>query len=230
MKKLLLVFAVLGIIWAIGYTSTPVITRAELEPVSAKCKRSKAVKSHQTHENAPESFLTANTDVSLYDILNGYKAEFERSIDDRGRDQRGIEDAGTDDPGQHGDARVKVSPGNLKRAGYYESELIDDEPAVESPEMIYLGEWTVTFYCPCVQCCGKWAGMNSTASGNPPSAGWTVAAGPSYPFGSILYIEGFGEYCVQDRGVPDGWVDIYVNDHSEIPGYGMTTAAAYLIY
>lgn len=95
--------------------------------------------------------------------------------------------------------------------------------------LVYIGDWTVTFYCQCEQCCGKWAWSNSTASGAVPQAGWTVAAGPSYPFGTILEIEGFGTYEVQDRGVPDGWVDIYVNSHDEIPSYGMTTTSVYVM-
>lgn len=100
---------------------------------------------------------------------------------------------------------------------------------VDESGLVYVGDWTVTFYCQCEQCCGKWAWSNSTASGAVPQAGWTVAAGPSYPFGTILEIEGFGTYEVQDRGVPDGRVDIYVNDHSEIPSYGMTVSSVYIV-
>ncbi len=112
------------------------------------------------------------------------------------------------------------------------SEYTDvEEEFVEEPQEVltYVGDWTVTFYDDCPECVGQYAGMMQTASGNVPTAGWTVAAGPSYPFGTILYIEGFGYYEVQDRGVSDGWVDIYVNDHSEIPSYGMTSAAVYIV-
>ena len=72
--------------------------------------------------------------------------------------------------------------------------------------------------------------MNTTASGRDPVAWWTVAAGPSLPFGTLIYIEGFGTFEVMDRGVADGCIDILVNNHGEIPGYGMTSAATYLIY
>lgn len=104
-----------------------------------------------------------------------------------------------------------------------------EEPAPADNYMTYAGDWTITFYCDCVECVGQYAGMNMTASGNAPIAWYSVAAGYSYPFGTRLYIEGFGEFIVYDRGVPDGWADIYVSSHAEIPSYGMTTASVYII-
>lgn len=95
--------------------------------------------------------------------------------------------------------------------------------------MTYVGDWTVTFYCDCAQCVGQYAGMMMTASGNTPIPWYSVATGSSYPFGTRLYIEGFGEFIVHDRGVPDGWVDIFVSSHSEIPSYGMTMASVYIM-
>lgn len=108
-----------------------------------------------------------------------------------------------------------------------EPEPVEDYTYEES--LTYVGDWTITFYCDCAECVGQYAGLMQTASGNTPSAWYTVAAGYSYPFGTELYIEGLGYFVVQDRGVPDGWADIYVNDHSEIPSYGMTTASVYIV-
>ena len=119
----------------------------------------------------------------------------------------------------------------------YTQDLIEDgaeyaeavpEQAEPDNQLIYAGDWTITFYCDCEQCCGQWAGLNTTASGNTPIPWYTVAAGYSYPFGTVLYIEGFGYFEVMDRGVSDGWADIFVNNHSEIPSYGMTTASVYI--
>lgn len=92
--------------------------------------------------------------------------------------------------------------------------------------LIYQGEFLVTFYDDCEACCGR-AGA-TTASGVYPTAGHTIAA-DGYDFGTVLYIEGFGYYVVEDRGVPYGMIDIFVNDHSEIPSYGITTASVYLV-
>lgn len=119
---------------------------------------------------------------------------------------------------------------------YIEPEPIIEQEPVEYIEelapatnMTYAGDWTITFYCDCAECVGQYAGMNMTASGNAPIPWYSVAAGSSYPFGTRLYIEGFGEFVVYDRGVPDGWADIYVSSHAEIPSYGMTTAAVYIL-
>jgi len=51
---------------------------------------------------------------------------------------------------------------------------------------------------------------NITASGMPIEPGISVAAGPSVPFGTWIWIEGFGWRRVDDRGgaIRDGRVDI----------------------
>lgn len=87
------------------------------------------------------------------------------------------------------------------------------------------GVCTITFYCPCSECCGSWAG-GATASGTTPTAGRTVAA--DLPFGTRLMIEGH-EYVVEDRGVSGMWVDIFVNDHQEALDRGMYSAEVYII-
>ena len=87
------------------------------------------------------------------------------------------------------------------------------------------GVCTITFYCPCSECCGEWAG-GATASGTTPTAGRTVAA--DLPFGTRLLIDG-QEYVVEDRGVGGMWVDIFVNDHNEALQRGMYQAEVYII-
>lgn len=208
-------------------TAPNVPDRGKLQPMKAKSERTAAsVKRDQTHENAPN--------FDLDDLIDYLTADFEsaaeRAIDGRGS----YEDAGSQ-AGDSGGAILTAEPipeADPSAIDEPEPELVEDSGTAEAyePSMTYLGDYTITFYCQCEECCGRWAWSNSTASGAVPSAGWTVAAGEGLPFGSVIYIEGFGEYCVQDRGVPDGWIDIYVNDHSEIPGYGMTTSSVYLVY
>lgn len=123
-----------------------------------------------------------------------------------------------------GEAEIEPDQGEN---GSIEEQIAADPQDETTSGPVYIGDYTITFYCPCEQCCGRWAWSNCTASGAVPQAGHTVAAGESLPFGTELYIEEFGYYTVEDRGVPDGWIDIYVNDHSEIPSYGMTSAAVY---
>ena len=74
------------------------------------------------------------------------------------------------------------------------------------------GRHRMTHYCPCRKCNGSNAGR--TASGAPMTVGRTVATGREFPFGTRLLINGT-IYTVEDRGVPNGCVDILVGSHSE---------------
>lgn len=117
-----------------------------------------------------------------------------------------------------------------------EVEITEPEPTSEpeevsvnsdTSEQTYLGTWTITAYCGCPQCCGSWSG-SPTASGAWPSEGWTVACG-SLPFGSIVYIEGLGTRCVEDRGVYGDWIDVYFDDHDAADSFGMQSLEVWLV-
>lgn len=91
---------------------------------------------------------------------------------------------------------------------------------------------TATAYCPCEKCCGIWAknrpnGVVYTASGAIAQEGVTVAADWGvYPAGTVLYIEGMGEYIVQDVGgaVNGNHIDVYFDTHEEAVNFGKQTA------
>lgn len=73
---------------------------------------------------------------------------------------------------------------------------------------------TVTHYCPCSKCCGKWAN-GITAYGNTPVAGVTVAANPNFlPEGTRVEIDGH-IYTVEDTGVSGKAIDIFCDTHQE---------------
>lgn len=74
------------------------------------------------------------------------------------------------------------------------------------------GRHRMTHYCPGRCCNGRNAGR--TASGAPMTVGRTVATGREFPFGTKLLING-AIYTVEDRGVPNGCVDILVVSHGE---------------
>lgn len=105
------------------------------------------------------------------------------------------------------------------------SELAAEEEVEEVPSMHLWGVATITHYCNCSTCCGKWAG-GGTASGTTPTAGRTVAA--DLPFGTRLLINGH-EYVVEDRGVSGCWVDIYCDSHSEALARGMYQTEVYIL-
>lgn len=75
-----------------------------------------------------------------------------------------------------------------------------------------VGRYRMSHFCPCRKCNGSNAGR--TASGAPMTVGRTVATGREFPFGTRLLINGQA-YVVEDRGVPNGCVDILVDSHSE---------------
>lgn len=95
--------------------------------------------------------------------------------------------------------------------GYVAVDYLSTEPLIE-----YMGEFFITYYCPCAQCCGQWSEYGITASGRYPRKGRTIAADSSIPFGTKLIVDGV-EYIVEDRGsgISGNHIDIYMNTHSE---------------
>ena len=218
---ILAISAVACAVWLTMATEpvTVVAGRSDLKPVTVKAEVAEAVKGgcravqpRGAIFNDYVDYLTNSMETWAEEAING-----RRSNADEGT---GTDDTGADDAGQS-DVLSSTDSESIE-------ETERDSGADYQSTLTFLGTYTITFYCQCEECCGKWAWSNSTASGAVPQAGWTVAAGEGLPFGSRIWIDGFGEYEVQDRGVPDGWLDIYVNDHSEIPSFGMTTASVYL--
>lgn len=103
------------------------------------------------------------------------------------------------------------------------SEEQTSSESSDSSQGKYLGNFTLTAYCNCAQCCGT-AG-NLTASGTVPTAGRTVAMA-GVPFGTQLLINGT-VYTVEDLGTPYGHVDIYFDNHSDALSFGLQTAEVY---
>lgn len=93
------------------------------------------------------------------------------------------------------------------------------------PPMTYYGNCRITFYCPCSTCCVSWG--NATACGVMPTAGRTVANG-SLPFGTRVMIDGI-EYVVEDRGVGDFEMDIFVASHQEALNRGLYYTDVFII-
>lgn len=108
---------------------------------------------------------------------------------------------------------------------FCEDSGIQDEEIASAME--YLGDWTISFYCPCEICCGSWA-YGATASGVMPTA-WHTVATDGLEFGTILYVDGLGTFEVQDRGTEYGWLDVFVSDHGEALANGLQTRAVYIV-
>lgn len=89
------------------------------------------------------------------------------------------------------------------------------------------GRMRITWYNATRAQCGKADGI--TASGRKVREGRTCAAGRQFAFGTRIYIDGLGEYIVEDRGVPDFCIDIYCEDYQKAKECGLQHRNVYVI-
>lgn len=100
-------------------------------------------------------------------------------------------------------------------------------------ELVSLGEFRITAYCPCEICCGNWAKNRPvdedgsvqvfTASGDLAVEGVTIAADTSIlPFGTEVIIDDV-KYIVQDRGkaIKGNKIDVYFENHQDALEFGV---------
>lgn len=105
----------------------------------------------------------------------------------------------------------------------------------QAAEISY-GDFTVTAYCTCRKCCGKWSpevtGKESrTKSGTCPKAGRTVAVDPEYiPLGTVLMING-QKYVAEDTGsaVIGRHIDIYMDTHEAARIWGRQIREVFIL-
>lgn len=86
---------------------------------------------------------------------------------------------------------------------------------------------TVTAYCPCPICCGRWSGGGLTASGKPITSnrGRFVAADRSLPFGTQVKVPGYhggAAVPVLDRGglIKGNRLDLFMPTHAQARAWG----------
>lgn len=104
-------------------------------------------------------------------------------------------------------------------------------------------EMLTTGYCKCGKCCGwkrNWYGravhsygankgkkkvVGLTASGTMARPGTIAADTKIYPFGTVIYIEGYGYGRVEDRGgaINGQHIDLYFRSHKQALEWGKRT-------
>lgn len=182
--------------------------------------------SESVDEIADESGIRTDTGD---DADSGYAVEMEGSADD----ELDSLDGGSDNDECAGSAVSELVESGTD-GGVDNTRESPEEKAGGDPESVwseeggltYLGDWTVTAYCPCEICCGEWA-TSCTASGVMATPNHTVACG-SLPFGTQVMIDG-NIYTVEDTGVEGEWIDIFFSSHEEASAYGMQIKEVYLV-
>jgi 3D (Asp-Asp-Asp) domain-containing protein len=102
----------------------------------------------------------------------------------------------------------------------------------EEYELIYIGNYKLTHYC-CEKrphICGTGAGI--TATGTQVTAGRTIAVDPSViPYGTKVYIEGYGWRVAEDCGgaVVGKHIDVAVETHSQAMSMGTVTGGVWVL-
>lgn len=95
-------------------------------------------------------------------------------------------------------------------------------------EYEYLGKFTLTAYCSCSKCCGKWASGN-TASGKKAEANHTIATDPKViPLGTEVVINK-KIYVAEDTGgaIKGNRIDVFFDSHSDALDFGRQKAKVY---
>lgn len=97
------------------------------------------------------------------------------------------------------------------------------------PEIVNLGEFKITHYCPCPLCCGEWAD-GITYTGTQATEGRTVAVDPDViPLGSTIEIAG-QMYVAEDIGaaIQGNRIDVYMASHGAAEQAGVKYAEVLL--
>lgn len=90
----------------------------------------------------------------------------------------------------------------------------------------YIGECTVTAYCPCAECCGRWAD-GFTATGLPAGPGIVAVDPEVIPLGSTVIIDGL-KYLAADVGASGKHVDIAVSSHEQAVELGVRSEKVWI--
>jgi len=84
--------------------------------------------------------------------------------------------------------------------------------------------YTITAYCPCSACCGKWSDGYTATGKRALAKNRIIAVDPKViPLHSKVYIEGLGYYYAEDTGSAIKWnkIDILFDSHNEALEFGV---------
>lgn len=124
--------------------------------------------------------------------------------------------------------RLKEQKADQERIAPLVAVMDEPEDTIEipaggqtEPEYEYLGEFTITAYCPCEKCCGPWTD-GITAMGTTAEPGVIAVDKSIIPLGSTVLIDG-QEYRAEDTGgaIRGNRIDVYCESHNAALEYGV---------
>ena len=109
------------------------------------------------------------------------------------------------------------------------------EKTMKEPNLISLGMFKLTAYCPCTLCCGKWADNRRNdivygAIGEELKENHSIAVDPNIiPYKTEVVINGH-TYKAQDcgGGIKGNEIDIYFENHNEALEFGVQYAEVFM--
>lgn len=135
------------------------------------------------------------------------------------------------------EVRYVVVPMVLENA---EQNIIEEEQDNEVKEDIFLGNFMLTAYCSCYECCGEYA-LNRPVDSNGNeivygsigevlTEGYSIAVDPNViPYGTEVVIDGV-MYKAQDCGgaIKGNEIDVYFADHKKAQEFAVQYKDVYL--
>ena len=127
---------------------------------------------------------------------------------------------------------LRASAAETTETGYKHLAGVDERliwelpDNTEEPELVGLGIYTITAYCPCERCCGKSPDdplYGVTATGAVATEGRTIAVDPEViPYGTVVYIDGQA-YTAEDcgGGIRGSQIDLFFNSHEAAREWGV---------
>lgn len=132
-----------------------------------------------------------------------------------------------------------ITTGTVGGNACWATRIISEDDDLQSDAIIryaedgdygqYLGNYKLTFYCPCEICCGQWAN-GITATGTTATEGRTIAVDPTViPYGTEVII-GDRVYVAEDCGgaIKGNRIDVYVDSHEEALSLGVQYADVFV--
>ena len=124
---------------------------------------------------------------------------------------------------------LRASAAEPTMRGYQHLAGVDEQLILQlpdEPELVSLGMYTITAYCPCEQCCGKAPSdplYGITATGAVATEGRTVAVDPEViAYGTVVYIDGQA-YVAEDcgGGIRGRQIDMFFDSHEDALQWGV---------